>query len=389
MKILIDCTTTQNQFRYHGIGNYTKSIVEEMVKGYPDNTFVLILFDGESSIDHILNEKNVVVERIGSLQPSDFKYRYTYVPKIRSIVEKYKDGIYFCPYFWNGYPSRLLPTVLVIHDMILPVYNQYSTKGYLQNLIRKFQYWKELKKIRNCRAVVTNSEYTKKDILKYFPQYKEIYPIPLAVNMEKSNPENIHKYLNEDVLKKGYIIYYGGTLVENKNSLGVIEGYKEFLNLYKGDIKDAPYLVIAGKAFVKENDPKVIEFNKRIEELNIQDKVVYTGFFEDEDKEVLLSNSKCFIHLSLYEGFGIAVLEAMSCGTPVIVNNGTSYPEVVKDGGVLVDGTNSKEVGESIYKVISDTQYAKDLGQKALKVSDQYSWKRNAQETMKVIENSL
>lgn len=387
MHLIIDCTTTQNQLKYNGVGQYTKAVVERMIKD-KDVSFTLLLFEAESTLDDVLNEniKNVEIVRIGKLKKSDYLNILWYITRILPSIRKYrrKNTVYFCPYFWAGIPSLWIPTVLMVHDFTLPLFNIYSEQGILKNFIKKILYWLEMFKARYCKAIVTNSQCTTNDFKKYFPRYKEenIHTIYLDGFLTKGSGSWKEK-LPKDFKEKGYFIYMGGTLYKNKNSNGVIKGYKNFLTKFKS-LKEAPYLVIAGKNFTKEVDPNVEKFKNKIHCLGMDSKVIFTGFYEDTQVEPLLKNSLAFIHLSLYEGFGIALVEAMRAGTPVIAHKGSCYPEVLSNSGLLVDGIDEKEVGKAMYDIYSNKDLRKELIEKGFNRAKDFSWERTAKETLEV-----
>ena len=392
MHLIIDCTTTQNQLKYNGVGQYTKHIVSRILEK-KDIDVTLLMFNGESTLDPYLKGKNVHIHRLGNVRVSDYKNIFTYIFKILPAIKKHKreDSIYFCPYFWIGIPSLHIPTVLMIHDFILPIYNIYSEQSVFHNLFRRVQYWSEMYKARYCKAILSNSFCTTKDFSKYFPKYpkENIHTIYLDGEVEESTETHgWDSKLPRDYKERGYFIYMGGTPGVNKNSDGVIKGYREFLTKVKHDRK-APYLVIAGKNFTKEVDRRVVKFKDKVECLGLKEYVVYTGFYEDKHSKPLLQNSISFIHLSLYEGFGIALVEAMKAGTPVIAHNGSCYPEVLQDAGILVDGLNPKEVGLTMYKMYTEESLRKNLIQKGLERSKSFSWDITAEETLKVFKSVL
>jgi len=386
--IIVDCTTTQNQLNYHGIGKYTKHIVKGLIENGIDLT--LLMFNGPSTIDEYIKSSNVEVYRLGELRVSDYKNIITYHTKILPAIRKVRrqDSIYFCPYFWIGVPSRHIPTVLMVHDMILPIFNIYSEKGYIQNLIKKGMYWLELYKARYCKAILSNSTQTTQDFRRYFPKYpkENIHTIFLDIETDSSN--NISGWdskLPKDYKQRGYFINMGSTLAKSKNSDGVIRGYREFLVKMKND-KNAPYLVIAGKGFTKDENPSVIKFKDKIKCLGLKDNVIFLGFYEDTHIKPLLKNSISSIHLSLYEGFGIALVEAMRYETPIIAHNGSCNPEVLKDAGILVDGLNPKEVGNAMYKVFTDDKYREEVIEKGKERAKVFDWGITIEKTVKVFE---
>ena len=389
MHLIIDCTTTQNQLKYNGIGKYTQHIVKGLIQNY-DMDITLLLFDGESTIDPYLKDRKVNIERLGKLRVSDYKNIYTYVTKILPAIKKVRreDSIYFCPYFWIGIPSLHIPTVLVVHDFALPMFNTYSEKGVLQNFIKKVLYWLELRKAKYCKGIIVDTKYTAKDFKKYFPKYpkENIYVTHLDGDLiEGKSIKPWDSNLPKDYKQRGYFIYMGGTPARSKNSDGVIRGYREFLVKMKFD-KRAPYLVISGKNFTKDVDPNVEKLKSRVSCLGLKDSIIFTGFYEDEHVKSLLSNSISFIHLSLYEGFGISLIEAMRAGTPVIAHNGSCYPEVLGNGGVLVDGLNAKEVGNIMFKIYKEDRYRDELIKKGKERAKDFSWDITVEKTVSVFK---
>lgn len=387
--IIVDCTTTQNQLSYHGIGKYTKHIVKGLIENDIDLT--LLMFDGSSTIDEYIKRENVQVYRLGKVRPSDYKNIITYHTKILPAVRKVKkeDSIYFCPYFWSGIPSKHISTVLMVHDFILPIFNIYSEKGAIQNFIKKILYWIEMRKAKYCSAVITNSKYTAKDFRKYFPKYpkEKIFPIYLDVETDiNGDTKGWDSKLPEDYKQRGYFIYSGGTLAKNKNSLGVIRGYREFLARVRND-KRAPYLVIAGKDFIKDVNTEAVRFRNIIKSLGLKEYVIFTGFYEDSHIKPLLQNSIASVHLSLYEGFGMSAVEAMRYGTPIIAHNGSCYPEIIGDAGILVDGRNEKEVGDAMYRVYSNQEFRSELIKKGEERAKLFSWENTVRETVKVFKS--
>ena len=174
-------------------------------------------------------------------------------------------------------------------------------------------------------------------------------------------------------------------MAKSKNSDGVIKGYREFLVKSKND-RNAPYLVIAGKGFTKDENPSVIKFKDKIECLGLKENVIFIGFYEDNHIKPLLKNSISSIHLSLYEGFGIALVEAMRYETPIIAHNGSCNPEVLKDAGILVDGLNPKEVGDAMYRVYTDDRYREEIIERGIQRAKVFDWGITIEKAVKVFE---
>jgi len=390
MHIIIDATTTQDQFAYAGVGQYTKNIVLNLAKEFPSTNYSVLLFEEkESTLDsEIKKYSNIEIVRVGKYKVNDYKNDITYylqiLPKVKSI--RRNDSIFFSPYFWRNYPSDIMPTVLFVHDMNLPLFNMYSQQSPIHNEIRKIQYWLSMNKSLKCKYLICNSETTKNDYLKYYPKYQSenvfVSYLGISLKEEEYSLENI---LPKDYKERGYFIYLGGGINRNKNSEGVINGYVEFLKLLNKE--NPPYLVIAGGKFQDRGLKEVQELYEIIKKNSIEDDVFFTGFYPDESTYSLLHNALGFLHLSLYEGFGITVSEALRAKVPAILHKNPVYEELFKDVSLMVNGLDSKDVGKSIYDVYLNRERYAEMVEKGYELSKKYTWEDVARKTHKVFES--
>ncbi|MGB9680494.1 MAG: glycosyltransferase family 4 protein, partial [Thermoanaerobacteraceae bacterium] len=119
-------------------------------------------------------------------------------------------------------------------------------------------------------------------------------------------------------------------------------------------------------------------------ELKLENKVIFTDYIDNVEMLYLYNNADIFVYPSIYEGFGIPPLEAMACGSPVVVSNVTSLPEVVGDAALLVDPFNVDDIANKIYKVISDRNLNNILKEKSLIQANKFSWGKCAMETLNI-----
>jgi len=414
-----------------------------MIDAHPETKFTILLFDAPSTLDDYLanieensqvksqaemkdptettettkTSKNVEIVRIGKLRISNYLnylwYQAQYYPAIKKIMKKShlskkidtenisvnssktknptntpkKPPVYLSPYFWHYYPSKTLPTVLFIHDFTLPIFNSYSAKSKIHNYLRKFQYWHAMNYSQHCKAIVTNIKHTRDEYISRYPNYPadKVFDIPLGIEMETSdvNREKIlKKYFHQDVSNKGYYIYLGGEVTFSKNTEGILWGYYRL----KQKVKNPPYLVIAGKEFLNLDRKDVRDLHKLIAKLDLKNDIVFTGFYKDNEKYVLLKNSVAFIHLSYYEGFGLALGEAMKSGAPIIANNSQAYKYVLGDTGLLVDGRNPWKVADAMELLYRDRALGKSLGEKAQVRSKKFTWDKTAEKIYQVLK---
>jgi glycosyltransferase involved in cell wall biosynthesis len=138
-------------------------------------------------------------------------------------------------------------------------------------------------------------------------------------------------------------------------------------------------LAIQAKRSAFFPDPRPI-----VQELGIGERVVFTGWVPEEDKPALYSGARALIFPSLYEGFGLPPLEALACGTPVITSNRGSLPEIVGDGGLLLEPDDVEGLAGAMEKLLNDDTLWKDLREKGLAHATKFSWEKTARETLAV-----
>lgn len=399
MRIIVDATTTQNEWKFNGIGYYSKNIIINLIKEFPKTTFVLLMYNSPSEIDTILNEgySNIEVVRMSSFKNKNYFNPMWYIRQLLPGIETlsylkktYRKGdIYFSPFFWAGLPLTL-PYVVTIHDFALVKFNIYSEISPLHNLARAIIYWIEMIKTVKAKAIVFVSKYTQDDYKSYFPKYpnERMATVHLGLDIEKIETD-VSPLLPKNLEGRGYIINLGGGYTKNKNTEGIIKGYAKYVDNVRLRGQQPAFLVIAGKNFQNKNIREVKKLHVLIKQLNIEELVHFTGFYDVDQRYSLLKNSLLSINLSLYEGFGFALLEGMKVGVPTIASNASCYPEVVQDCAHVIDGNDYEEVARSISKIIDDKEYAKELSRKGEIVASKYSWHRCAKETYNVIIKSL
>ncbi|HIC88006.1 MAG TPA: glycosyltransferase family 1 protein, partial [Anaerolineae bacterium] len=143
--------------------------------------------------------------------------------------------------------------------------------------------------------------------------------------------------------------------------------------------RDLQLVLAGGKGWLYE------PLLRRVQELGLADRVIFTGYVPDEDVAPLLSGAVCFAFPSLYEGFGFPVLEAMACGTPVVCANSASLPEVAGDAAWLVDPLDVEAIAEGLDRVLNDDALRAELIERGFANVRRFSWQRCARETMEVL----
>lgn len=257
-----------------------------------------------------------------------------------------------------------------IYDMVYkacPETMEAATRAYME---------KEME--RSCRRadlIITISEFSKNEIIKYMnvdPDKIAVVPcgIDHAVFHDKIKEEAVKQVKEIYHLGEQYFLYLG-TLEPRKNIPLIIRAYHE---LYKRNGSSIPKLVLVGKRGWGYD-----EIFALIQELELQNMVLFPGYVSEADKPAMLRGAVCFLFPSLYEGFGIPPLEAMACGTPVIVSDAASLPEVVGEGGIQVSYDDYEAMSSYMERLSMDDEYREQWSKSGVEQAARFSWERSAE----------
>jgi glycosyltransferase involved in cell wall biosynthesis len=269
------------------------------------------------------------------------------------------------------------PLVITVHDLgFVNVPDSFPFA--LRALLRVLVPWS----MARASQIITVSEFCRRDILARYPiQRDRITAIPLGVDtrFRPRAPDDVLAVLGRHGLRPGFFFSLG-RLNRRKNLERLIQAYT---TLRTKGVTEAP-LVIGGKP-----DYGTREVRRRVQRSGEAPGVVFTGLIPDEDLPTFYSAAACFVYPSLFEGFGLPVLEAMACGTPVVVSNRAALPELVGEAGVLVDPENVNALAQAMTRVVTDRAAAADLRRSGLARSRQFSWEETAQRTVRVYRDAL
>ncbi|NOU92966.1 glycosyltransferase [Paenibacillus sp. LMG 31456] len=232
--------------------------------------------------------------------------------------------------------------------------------------------------------IITISEFSKRSFLKYFPYYPEekvsvVYLGNRPTLNKVTETTLIQQVFTKFGLKENFWLGVG-TVEPRKNYRLLIEAYAKLVN----ENNETKPLYIAGGRGWMEND-----IQNRIKELGITEKVKFLGYVSDEELSVLYSQCFAFIYPSHYEGFGLPVLEAMSCGAPVITSNNSSIPEVVGDAGLLINAKKVESLSDAMLKLNIQEGLREELISKALIQAAKFSWTYAADQVLKIYDKVM
>jgi glycosyltransferase involved in cell wall biosynthesis len=269
-------------------------------------------------------------------------------------------------------PLRRVRTVFTFHDAIYALFPQYHlpmNRLFLGLMMPRF--------LRRADAIITVSECSKGDAVRLYgidpARIRVIYEGVDARFQPVTDPTRLAQVRARYGLPEHYVLYVG-TIEPRKNLTTLLEAYAN-LRFAICDLR----LVIAGKkGWLYES------FFARLRELGLEDAVVLPGYIADEYLPALYSAANVFAFPSLYEGFGLPLLEAMACGTPVVCSNASSLPEVCDGAALLVEPTDVPALVQAMERVLSDESLRATLRARGLAQAAKFSWERTARETLAV-----
>ena len=280
------------------------------------------------------------------------------------------------PYFAPPlYPST--PTVVTIHDLIPLILPAYKGSILVQLYTRLVS-----SAAKRAQAIITDSHSSKRDMIDLLKIPGErVQVIPLAADerfISGAGTAQLDQVRRKYGLPQEFLLYLGG-FDQRKNMNTLFKGFKGV----KERLGDRCPLVIGG-ALPRKDTPFFPHPRRLAEEAGVSDSVRFIGWVPEEEKPALYGLATLFLYPSLYEGFGLPPLEAMACGTPVIVSNAASLPEVVDNGGVLVDPQDPAAWAEAIVALLTSPQRREELSATSVEQARKFSWRKTARETLEV-----
>jgi glycosyltransferase involved in cell wall biosynthesis len=237
---------------------------------------------------------------------------------------------------------------------------------------------------RNAAQILTLSEFSRRDVIETYgidPGRVAVTPAAASAHFRPVADETeLRRIRTTYGIERDYILALG-SIQPRKNLVRLINAYSSLWSERQN--LAMPQLVIAGKRGWLEGD------TMRAAELSAAaNDIRFTGYVEEPDLPVLLSGAMCFAYPSYFEGFGLPVLEAMQCGTPVIAGNQTSLPEVAADAAVLVNPFDEAAIAAALGNIIESPDRRGDLRVKGIERAKQFSWPQTARLTLQAYERA-
>ncbi len=397
MRIAIDLQGIQSEgSRTRGIGRYSLHLVRSLIKYYPSNEYFLVansvLNDLRLELENeLLNDNVFYIEWIAPC-PLDYLSNKNNNINIGTLLRSYTfaclyPDVVLVTSFLEGFSDNCLtefdddilkvPKVSIFYDLI-PLLNK---KLYLINNPEFAEYYyKKISRLKDFDGLLAISHSSAFEVISYLDYEKsKVFNISSACDSEIFNT-NLGKQILPIQLDidKPYLLYVGAG-DPRKNLKRLIEAFSQLSDELKHF-----NLVLAGKLL----DPEITIINSWIISLNIEpSRVIKIGYVSDEDLVFLYKNCSLFIFPSLHEGFGLPVLEAMSCGAAVIGSNSTSIPEVIGNDRAMFNPEDTESIKNLIELVLLDSDFKEDLIHNSMIQSKKFSWFNTAKNAINALNN--
>jgi glycosyltransferase involved in cell wall biosynthesis len=330
-----------------GIGRYLTNFLHWAIPANPDCRFYLY---GNQKTSFDYPASNVVLRIIPEwctlwwdqvILPYQIK---------RDRLDVFLSSYIKCPLLASA------PVVTTIHDLLFLVLPEY----------RRSRLWEAFYKClaglaaAKARVIVTPSLFSRRDIIRLLriPEDKiQVTPLGVAEDYyQQPDPDTLAKIKSRFGISGRYILYVGN-FKPHKNVARLVRAY----SLLESSLRDSCQLVLGGR-----RDRYARQIHDLVASLKLQQRVVFTDMVADEELPALYSGAELFAFPSLYEGFGLPVIEAMASGTAVITSNATSLPEVAGDGALLVDPRDTAAIAGAISRLLTDPALRREYIAKGL-----------------------
>jgi glycosyltransferase involved in cell wall biosynthesis len=373
MKIAVN-TRLLIKNRLEGIGWFTYETLSRICRSHPEHEF-LFIFDRKFDKEFIFSD-NVKAVIIPPPARHPILWYIWFEHSIPKILEKEKADIFVSP---DGYLSlkTKVPSVAIIHDINFyhrPDDLPFLTRNYYNHFFPRFAH--------KSNRLGTVSEYSREDIHNSYGVENSIIDVIYNGVNEFYKPLNNNEIQNvKDEITGGipYFIFIG-SLHPRKNIPNLLKAYELFRQTYKNPFR----LVIVGEKMFMNSEIDLV-----LSRMKYNSEVIFTGRLEQEKLRRVLASAIAMTFIPYFEGFGIPVLEAMSCGVPVIASNETSLPEVADDAALLCSPDDLPAIAECMYRFATDDNLRKLYIERGLRRSSEFSWDISAGKFWDLIEKTM
>jgi glycosyltransferase involved in cell wall biosynthesis len=376
MKIILNIEPIK--FPLTGIGRYTYELAKELQLS--SDIDELKFFSGNEFADKVPEQDRVVAAKsetssIRALAKKSrlavWLYHNYKIYNTSKALKNQSDYIYHSPNFFT--PRIEGKKVVTFHDLSIFTWPECHPKERVRYMQKELLFT-----VQHADALITDSEYTRRELAEYFNYpLEKVFAVPLASSGDfYPRPEDeTTRILDQYGLREKQYILFTGSVEPRKNLKTLLDAYERLPLPMR---LDCP-LVISGYRGWESGD-----VHKKMAQGESEGWVRYLGFTPAADLPFIFSGARVFAFPSLYEGFGLPVLEAMASGTPVLCSNASCLPEVAGDAALMFEPLHVENLTELLKRGIEDTQWRENARELGLQRAKLFSWQRCAKETIDV-----
>jgi len=370
MHIAIDARA----YNWAGIGRYTRHLISGLLNNYPQHRYTLLM----------RKEDIVAWRQHPPLTPTKYRlkevtgtyYSFSEQTKFLYQINQVRADLFHFTHF-NVPVLFNRPCVVTIHDITRYIFPGQKNPSLLQQLAYEFVFNTA---VRKAGAIIAVSNTTRNELLslpiKIKTPISTIYEGIDHIAKTTITP-NEHQRVRLLLGTQDPFLLYVGVWMSHKNLDRLITAFAQIT-------KNHPQLKLV---ITSRPKPGYHHLLKKIQQLNLTDKIIFPGFVPDHIMPALYSQATCFVFPSLYEGFGLPALEAAQLGTQVITSNVSSLPEIMQSGAHYVNPEYTPDIVRAVNIIMKDEQYREKLITAGKIQADKFTWDKTVDQHVKVYEN--